>query len=124
LLLLDFKHKMIKPALVKLKLEQIPENGAMLVEIWPNDEYVPVIIIRRESSIYAYFNRCPHANWPLDTPDGEFLFSLDDDLICAGHGASFDVSNGRCMGGPGRGHPLKPYPFVKDGDYIIIGTKE
>lgn len=104
-----------------MKISDLPLDNARLVEIWPNDEYIPIIIMRRESGVFAYLNRCPHANWPLDTPDGEFLFSLDDDIICAGHGACFDVTNGHCMGGPGRGLPLKSYPITLDGDFAIVG---
>lgn len=113
----------IKPTLVKVKIVDLPINGARLVEIWPNDEYIPLIIMRRETGVFIYINRCPHAGWPLDTPDGEFLFSLDGDIICAGHGAVFDVANGHCMGGPGRGTPLRTYPFIIDGEYIIIGKE-
>lgn len=92
------------------------------MEIWPNDEYVPLVIIRQEQRIYCYINRCPHAGWPLETFEGKFLFSMDGDLICAGHGASFDVTDGRCMGGPGRGLPLRAYKFKVEDEYIIIGS--
>ncbi len=92
----------------------------MLVEIWPNDIFTPIILIARDKRVFAYINRCPHAGWPLDSIDGNFIFDMNDDLICAGHGAIFDVTNGHCLGGPGRGAPLKPYEFRIEGDQIVL----
>ncbi len=100
---------------------EIIEGEPKLIEIWPNEKYVPIIVLRHEQRIYCYINQCPHAGWPLETVEGKFLFSADGDIICAGHGASFDVTDGRCMGGPGRGLPLKTYPFKILNDEIIIG---
>ncbi len=117
----DFTPQTVKSRLVRVNKDQLFEKGALLVEIWPNDEYTPIILIARDKRIVAYLNRCPHANWPLDSSDGTFIFDMNDDLVCAGHGAIFDVANGHCLGGPGRGAPLKPYKFTIDGEDIILG---
>lgn len=60
----------------------------------------------------------------MENIDDKFLFTDAGDIICAGHGAVFDVTDGRCQGGPGRGQPLKAFPFTCEGQYILIGKEE
>lgn len=119
----DFTPQTVKSRLARVNLDALIEKGAMLVEIWPDDVFTPIILIAREQRVFAYLNRCPHANWPLDSIDGNFIFDLNDDLVCAGHGAIFDVTNGHCLGGPGRGSPLRAFPFKIEGEEIILGDE-
>ncbi|KAF0186919.1 MAG: hcaA1 [Hyphomonadaceae bacterium] len=115
---------LIKPRFKKLHIDEIPEGGAIGVEFWRGeqcDELVRVIICKEESKVYAWVNRCPHAGWPLENIDGNFLFTEAGDIICSGHGAVFGVTDGRCWGGPGRGLPLSAFPFRQVGDNIVIG---
>lgn len=115
---------MIKPRFKRLHINEIPQGGAIGVEIWRGEnaeELIRIIVCKEESMVYAWVNRCPHAGWPLENIDGNFLFTDTGDIICSGHGAVFDVTDGRCWGGPGRGMPLTAFPFVQDGEFIVIG---
>jgi len=52
----------------------------------------------------AYLNRCVHVPTELDWQPGEFLDGDKRWIICSIHGATYEPSDGRCVGGPcGRG---------------------
>lgn len=112
---------MIKAAFKIIKLEDVPNNGAVVVDIWPNDELVSIIITRRDERVFGYINRCPHAGWPLENFNGQFIFTPENDIICAAHGAIFSATDGRCLGGPGQNKPLQAFALSINGREIIIG---
>ncbi len=59
---------------------------------------------------------CPHAGRRLDWSPGQFLKSREGQLVCAAHGASFELENGLCVAGPCRGDALRAVPVeVRDG---------
>ncbi|MEO6226294.1 MAG: Rieske 2Fe-2S domain-containing protein [Thermomonas sp.] len=57
--------------------------------------------------VRAWLNVCPHAGRRLDWAPGEFLRSKDGLLVCAVHGASFELASGECVAGPCRGEHLR-----------------
>lgn len=60
-----------------------------------------------QGAVRAWRNVCPHAGRRLDYAPGQFLRSKQGELICAVHGASFELAAGRCVGGPCRGDCLR-----------------
>lgn len=67
------------------------------------------LILHRDASgtVRAWLNVCPHAGRRLDWAPGEFLRSKDGLLVCAVHGASFELATGECVAGPCRGEHLR-----------------
>ncbi len=67
------------------------------------------LILHRDggSGVRAWLNVCPHAGRRLDWSPGQFLRSKDGLLVCAVHGASFDLHSGLCVAGPCRGESLR-----------------
>ncbi len=67
------------------------------------------LILHRDPGdvVRAWLNVCPHAGRRLDWSPGQFLRSKDGLLVCAVHGASFDLANGLCVAGPCRGESLR-----------------
>jgi len=67
------------------------------------------LILHRDgaSGVRAWLNVCPHAGRRLDWSPGQFLRSKDGLLVCAVHGASFDLGSGLCVAGPCRGESLR-----------------
>jgi nitrite reductase/ring-hydroxylating ferredoxin subunit len=60
--------------------------------------------LRFEGQVRAYMNRCLHVPTEMDWQPGEFLDSDKRYILCSIHGAAYEPSNGRCVGGPcGRG---------------------
>ena len=113
----------IKPRLAKLKVSDVPDGGAISLDLTFQAGRQSVIVTRRGDTVAAFINRCPHARWPLDTFDGRFLFTPDGALICAAHSAAFDAITGVCLGGPGTGESLTPVDVERDGDGILFLEK-
>ena len=66
--------------------------------------------------VRAWLNVCPHAGRRLDWAPGKFLRAKDGMLVCAAHGASFELANGVCVAGPCRGESLRAVAVeVRDG---------
>ena len=86
-----------------LAAEGLHEIGAMV------DGDAESLILHRDdaSAVRAWLNVCPHAGRRLDWSPGQFLRSKDGLLVCAVHGASFDLGSGLCVAGPCRGESLR-----------------
>jgi nitrite reductase/ring-hydroxylating ferredoxin subunit len=110
----------IKSPLAAITLQQIPDGGAIALDLSFKVGRQEVIVTRRGEAVSAFINLCPHARWPLDTFDGRFLFTPEGDLICAAHGAIFDALTGKCLGGPGTGAGLTFVPLTPVGDGFEI----
>lgn len=67
----------------------------------------PLILYRRGEVVRCWLNVCPHAGRRLDWAPGQFLRSRDGHLVCAVHGASFELERGECVAGPCRGQALR-----------------
>ena len=67
------------------------------------------LILHRDAAgnVRAWLNVCPHAGRRLDWAPGQFLVGKDGLLVCAAHGASFELVEGSCVGGPCRGDRLR-----------------
>lgn len=75
-----------------------------------------ILVVRRGAGVYAYVNRCPHVGTPLDWSPDEFMDRDGRHLLCATHGALFEVDDGLCIAGPCQGDRLEPFPIaVRDG---------
>ena len=66
----------------------------------------PAFAVRQGGRVHAYLNRCAHVAMELDWQEGIFFDSGGRDLICSTHGAVYDASSGRCLGGPCNRSPL------------------
>ena len=111
----------LNPPLARLSVFDIPDGGAISLDLSFQAGRHSVIVTRRGDTVAAFLNRCPHARWPLDTFDGRFLFTPKGALICAAHSAVFDALTGACLGGPGTGEGLTAVAFVRDGDEVVVG---
>ena len=75
-----------------------------------------IFVVRAGARALAYVNSCPHLGTPLDWQGDRFI-SLDSGLImCATHGALFEIADGFCVDGPCVGKNLEPVPVVIDAD--------
>jgi len=97
-----------------------------------NDEITAVdaVISGEQESILLYFgpdgyrawlNVCPHAGRRLDFAPGRFLRDQGR-LVCAAHGASFELDRGQCVAGPCRGAHLRALAVtVTDDGQLALG---
>lgn len=80
-----------------------------------------LILHRDGEAVRAWLNVCPHAGRRLDWAPGRFLKSKDGLLVCAVHGASFELQRGECVAGPCRGDCLRAVAVeVRDGAVLLL----
>ncbi len=65
-----------------------------------------LFVLRYENKLYAYQNRCPHLNIPLNWPPNDFLSLEQTHIQCSTHGALFNPNDGHCISGPCNGEKL------------------
>ena len=86
-----------------VRLETMPPDSLHEVEAVLDGDAESLLIYRDASGdVSAFLNVCPHAGRRLDWAPGKFLRGKDGQLVCAAHGASFDLANGECTAGPDR----------------------
>lgn len=91
-----------------LRLDTLPLDGLHEVEAVLEGDAESLIVHRDASgAVRAWLNVCPHAGRRLDWSPGQFLRGKDGLLVCAVHGASFELERGLCVGGPCRGESLR-----------------
>lgn len=71
-----------------------------------NGEPVSAFLVRVQGVVRGFLNRCSHVPVELDWNYGEFLDDSGLQVVCATHGASYDATNGHCIGGPCSGGSL------------------
>ena len=103
------------PGTPLLSLDQLADPGAAPADYDP----LPIIVVRSGEAVTAYVNVCPHAGRPLSLPSGKVLISEARHIVCPFHGASFDIADGACTGGPAGKAGLKPVRVrVEDGKVL------
>ncbi|QKG19523.1 bifunctional 3-phenylpropionate/cinnamic acid dioxygenase ferredoxin subunit [Actinomadura verrucosospora] len=97
-------------------LEEIPENGALGVEIGDT----PVALARSGGEVYAVNDICSHAEVSLS--EGEIY---NGTIECWLHGSCFDLRTGKPTNPPAT-QPVATYKVkVEDGDvYVSLGSDD
>lgn len=99
-----------------LRLEQIEDGGFAEIEALLEGDAESLILHRDGNAVRAWLNVCPHAGRRLDWAPGKFLRSREGHLVCAVHGAAFELAAGACVAGPCRGAALRAVAVdVRDG---------
>jgi nitrite reductase/ring-hydroxylating ferredoxin subunit len=84
-----------------------------------------LIVHRQGAVVRAWLNVCPHAGRRLDWAPGQFLRSREGLLVCAAHGASFELEGGQCVAGPCRGDALRAVAVeLRDGQVWLADGKQ
>ncbi|WP_051175954.1 Rieske (2Fe-2S) protein [Luteimonas mephitis] len=91
---------------------QIDDGGFAEAEATIDGDAESLILHRDGDSVRAWLNICPHAGRRLDWAPGQFLKNREGHLVCAVHGATFELSGGVCVAGPCRGESLRPVAVV------------
>ena len=110
-------------AAVKLlvALDALSDGGLLEIEAEIDGVAESLILHRDGDHVRAWLNICPHAGRRLDWAPGKFLLSKDGLLVCAAHGASFELREGTCVAGPCRGDSLRAVAVhVMDGDVLMV----
>lgn len=99
-------------------LQDIEDGGLLTLDAFTMSEldFNSILLFRQGAHVRAWTNVCPHAGSRLDWAPGRFLRD-GSNLVCAHHGAVFELDLGLCVSGPCRGQSLAPLNvLIKDGD--------
>lgn len=97
-------------------LSMLPDGEPQACDGVVDGDAEPLILLRDGDRVRAWLNVCPHAGRRLDWAPGRFLRSKSGGLVCAVHGATFELLRGRCVAGPCVGASLREVPVeVRDG---------
>lgn len=103
-------------------LAEIEDGGFAEVEATLDGDAESLILYRDGDHVRAWLNVCPHAGRRLDWAPGKFLKSKEGHLVCASHGASFELGAGECVAGPCRGSYLRAIEVVVDDGVISLAA--
>ena len=67
-----------------------------------------LFVVRRGRRLDAYVNACPHHGTPMAWRKDAYLDGTGRHIVCAAHGAQFDIATGLCTLGPCLGESLTP----------------
>ncbi len=82
----------------------VERGRALVFDVLEYGHPVRAFALRHGGRVVAYLNRCAHVPTEMDWQPGEFLDAEREFILCSIHGASYEPSSGRCVGGPcGRG---------------------
>lgn len=102
-------------------LDRLPEGEVCEVGAFIEGDDASVLLFREGDSVRAWFNTCPHEGRRLDWSPGKFLRTKQGLLVCAAHGATFQLAAGECVAGPCRGDSLRAIPVVvRDGAVWLV----
>ena len=104
-----------------IAFDSMEDGGFVEVEAVLNGDAESLILYRDGQRVRAWLNVCPHAGRRLDWAPGKFLKSKEGHLVCAAHGASFELVNGDCIAGPCRGDSLRRVAVeIRDGQVVLV----
>jgi len=68
-----------------------------------------IFVVRKRRNLYAYWDACPHyGDTPMAWRTDAYLDAAGDRIVCAAHGAEFEIESGRCIRGAALGKSLTP----------------
>jgi nitrite reductase/ring-hydroxylating ferredoxin subunit len=104
-----------------IPLERLADGALAEVEANLDGDAESLVLYRDGDTVRAWLNVCPHAGRRLDWAPGQFLKSRDGWLVCAAHGASFELQGGECLAGPCRGESLRAVSVeIRDGAVWLV----
>ena len=107
------------PAGVRLcALADLADPGAKGFSFREGSALFAGFVVRRGAEVTGYVDSCPHAGWPLASLDGRYLTRDGTHILCAGHGALFDLA-GACVAGPCHRQSLDAWPVAVRDDAVV-----
>ena len=88
-------------------LDELPEGSARGFDL-NGEGRATVFAVRCRGALRVYADSCPHHGTPLPWRRDAYLSAAGDHIVCAAHGALFEIDSGRCVLGPCLGEHLQP----------------
>ena len=97
-------------------MDEVPYCGSKGFEIAAHtigDVRSVFIVHHNNHQFYGYVNSCPHTGVALEWMPDQFLSADLQLIVCATHGAQFEIHTGRCVSGPCLGQSLQAITLIK-----------
>jgi nitrite reductase/ring-hydroxylating ferredoxin subunit len=94
-------------------LDDLPDGGARGFDPQRRGQD-SLLVVRQGRQLYGYADACPHHGTPMAWRKDAYLNAARDRIVCAAHGAQFELSTGLCVLGPCLGEALTPVPLTLD----------
>jgi nitrite reductase/ring-hydroxylating ferredoxin subunit len=101
-------------------LHELGDPGARGFTMGAGDWPLRGFVVRRGTMVRAFVNHCPHAGFPLNWQQNQFLAPHAPLILCVMHGALFDIEDGRCVSGPCEGASLRSLPVSVQQGYVLL----
>ena len=88
-------------------LDELPDGGARGFDPQASGRDA-LFVVRRGRDLRAWLDACPHYGTPLPWRKDAYLNAAGDRIVCAAHGAQFELEHGLCTLGPCLGDALTP----------------
>ena len=80
-------------------------------------------VVRRNGRLSAWWDVCPHYGSPMAWRTNAYLNAARDRIVCASHGAEFDIDTGACLLGAALGQSLTRAPIEAMPDGRVVFKK-
>lgn len=102
------------------RLQDLADPGSREFKVGEGDWPFTGFVVRKSGRIFAYRNYCMHVGHPLNWKPDEFLTRDREHIICASHGAMYEIESGRCIAGPCTGKRLDPLEVTVQDEVIYV----
>ena len=90
------------------RLDELPDGGSRGFDPARTGQDT-VLLVRQGARVYGWRDACPHhGGTPMAWRKDAYLNAARDRIVCAAHGALFDIATGICTLGPCLGQRLQP----------------
>jgi nitrite reductase/ring-hydroxylating ferredoxin subunit len=87
--------------------DELPERESRGFDPW-NEGRDTVLLVRHGGKVYGWRDACPHhGGTPMAWRKDAYLNYDRNRIVCAAHGAQFDIESGSCVLGPCLGQSLQ-----------------
>lgn len=77
-------------------------------------------VVRKNGRLHAWWDSCPHYDSPMAWRTNAYLNAARDRIVCAAHGAEFEIDTGECVFGAALGQRLTPASIQARPDGNVI----
>lgn len=101
-------------------LSDLSENTPIEVTFEADSETHYLFAVLIDKQVHVWKNSCPHQGRPMNWAANQFLVDKKKQLVCAAHGACFNMQSGLCTSGPCSGESLIAYDVYIQSDYVYL----
>lgn len=102
------------------RFDELDDPGCREFRVGEGDWPFKGFIVRRGDDVFAYQNYCMHVGHPLNWQPDSFLNADDSLIVCASHGALYEIDSGVCVSGPCPGKTLRKVSVEIRGGEVVV----